>query len=153
MRSAVERWKGQLIDLGGRNNLLYYKEQATATLDFSPTTGADEGSVGRLLAGHKVRLSDLYGVDADRLPAVVRRARAAFKKAQENLEERGLFTLHCGWCLATWTGERSTSEPCAPVPLCHVALSPRGGAAEDFDVELDGEWDLSPTTRRRPGRR
>jgi len=145
VRSAVERWKSQLIDLGGRNNLLYYKDRATATLDFSPTAGADEGNVGRLLAGHKLRLSDLYGVDPDRLAVMARRARSAFKKAQENLEERGLFTLHCAWGLATWTGERSTSEPCAPVLLCHAALSPRGGAAEDFDVELDGEWELSPT--------
>lgn len=147
MRSAVERWKRQLIDLSGRNNLLYYKGRATATLDLSAAAGADEGNVGRLLAGSKVRLSDIYGLDPDRLPQAARRGRAAFKKAQENLEERGLLTLHCGWGLATWKGERSASEPSAPVLLCQVSLSPRGGAAEDFDVELDGEWDLSPTLR------
>lgn len=147
VRSAVERWKRQLIDLSGRNNLLYYKDRATATLDLSMAAGADDGSVGRLLAGSKVRLSDIYGIDPDRLPQMARRTRAAFKKAQENLEERGLFTLHCGWGLATWKGERSTSEPSAPVLLCHARLSPRGGAAEDFDVELDVEWELSPTLR------
>lgn len=87
VRSGVERWKGQLIDLGGRNNLRYYKDRATATLDFLSTAGADEGNVGRLLAGHKVRLSGLFDVDPDRLPAVARRARAAFKKAQENLDD------------------------------------------------------------------
>jgi very-short-patch-repair endonuclease/Mrp family chromosome partitioning ATPase len=145
VRSAVDRWKSQLIDLGGRNNLLYYKDRATGTLDLSAVAGADEGTVGRLLAGSKVRLSDIYGMDPDRLPQMARRARATFKKAQENLEERGLFTLHCGWGLATWQGERSTSEPSAPVLVCHAALSPRGGAAEDFDLELDGEWELSPT--------
>lgn len=145
VRSAVERWKGQLIDLGGRNNLLYYKDRTTGNLDLSAAAGADEGTVGRLLAGTKVRLSEIYGTDAERLPPMARRTRAAFKKAQENLEERGLFTLHCGWGLATWKGERSTSDPSAPVLVCHAALSPRGGAAEDFDLELDGEWELSPT--------
>jgi very-short-patch-repair endonuclease/DNA polymerase III delta prime subunit len=145
VRSAVERWKGQLIDLGGRNNLLYYKDRATATLDLSLAAGADERTVGRLLAGAKVRLSEIYGIDQDRLPAAARRARAAFKKARENLEERGLFTLHCGWGLATWHSERTAAKPAAPVLLCHVALVPRGGAAEDFDVELDGEWEVSPT--------
>lgn len=145
VRSAVDRWKRQLIDLGGRNNLLYYKDRAAGTLDLSTASGADEGTVGRLLAGSKVRLSDIYGLDPDRLPQLARSLRVAFKKAQENLEERGLFTLHCGWGLATWTGERSTSEPLAPVLLCHASLSARGGSADDFDLELDGEWELSPT--------
>ena len=145
VRDAVDRWKRQLIDLGGRNNLLYFKDRAAGTLDLSAASGADEATVGHLLAGSKVRLSDIYGLDPGRLPQVARRMRVAFKKAQENLEERGLYTLHCGWGLATWKGERSTSEPSAPVLLCHAVLSPRGGSAEDFDLELDGEWELSPT--------
>jgi len=145
VQAAVDRWKRQLIDLGGRNNLLYFKDRAAGTLDLSAAAGADEATIGHLLAGSKVRLNDLYGLDPDRLPQAARRTRAAFKKAQENLEERGLYTLHCGWGLATWKGERSTSEPAAPVLLCHAALSPRGGSAEDFDLELDGEWELSPT--------
>ena len=145
VRSAIERWKRQLIDLGGRNNLLYFKDRATGTLDLSASAGADEATVGHLLSGSKVRLSDLYGLDPDRLPQVARLMRVAFKKAQENLEERGLHTLHCGWGLATWKGERSSSEPSAPVLLCQAALSPRGGSAEDFDLELTGDWELSPT--------
>ena len=37
---AVETWKKQLIDVGGRNNLLYFKTQRRGTMDLSgPTIG------------------------------------------------------------------------------------------------------------------
>ena len=35
VRRAVETWKKQLIDLGGRNNLLAYRDLKAGTLDFS----------------------------------------------------------------------------------------------------------------------
>src|SRR5665213_2312959 len=145
VQDAIEKWRRQLIDLGGRNNLLYYKDRATATLDFSPDSGADEASVGRLVRSGKTRLAELFGLDRELLAAAAKRARGATKKAAENLEERGLSTLHLAWGLATWEGDRSTATPCAPILLCQVSLTPRGGAAEDFDITVEGEWSVNPT--------
>ncbi len=33
VRQAIEDWKRQLIDLGGRNNLLYFRDLKVGTLD------------------------------------------------------------------------------------------------------------------------
>lgn len=43
VRDAIDKWRRQLIDLGGRNNLLYYKDRVTATLDLSPDLGDRNG--------------------------------------------------------------------------------------------------------------
>lgn len=145
VQDAIEKWRRQLIDLGGRNNLLYYKDRATATLDLSPEAEADEASVGRLVRSGKARLGELFGLDREQLTIAAKRARGAAKKAAENLEERGLGTLHLAWGMATWEGDRSTATPCAPILLCQVALTARGGAAEDFDLTLEGEWAINPT--------
>ena len=47
--------------------------------------------------------------------------------------------------MATWEGDRSSATPCAPILLCQAALTARGGAAEDFDLSLEGEWSVNPT--------
>ncbi len=145
VEDAIEKWGRQLIDLGGRNNLLYYQDRVTGSLDLSPEAGADEATVGRLVQTGKSRLSELFGIDRDQLAAAAKRSRGAAKKAAENLEERGLSTLRLGWGMATWEGDRSTRTPCAPILLCQVALIARGGVAEDFDLALEGEWEVNPT--------
>lgn len=35
--------------------------------------------------------------------------------------------------------------PNAPVLLQELSLEPKGGAAEDFELQLNGEWELNPT--------
>ncbi len=138
--AAVAVWTGQLIDLGGRNTLLYYKDlkQGTLALD-----DADEVATERLLSSHTVRLSVLFA--EDKLAPAARRARTVRAKAQENFEERGLQTLFLAWGMATWTNTRGTATPAAPVLLRQAHLVPRGGAGEDFELSLPGEWELNPT--------
>ena len=66
-------------------------------------------------------------------------------RADENDEERGLRTLSMAWGMATWTNSVSTYTPQAPVLLCHADLVPRGGAADDFDLQLgDADWEINP---------
>ena len=138
--AAIATWTGQLVDLGGRNTLLYYKDlkQGTLALD-----DGDADTLARLLASHRVRLSELFGSDA--LPAAARRARTVRSKERENFEERGLQTLFLSWGMATWTSTRSAATPAAPVLLRLARLVPRGSGDEDFEVSLPGDWEINPT--------
>jgi very-short-patch-repair endonuclease len=140
---AVRTWTGELVDLGGRNTLLYYRDLKQGTLDLGPGSGASAGAVGELLSSRQVRLSILF--DATVLGAAARRARTVRAKAAENFEERGLQTLFLAWGMATWSNPQGTAVPAAPVLLRQAALTARGGAGEDFDASLPGEWEINPT--------
>jgi len=143
VRRAQAVWVGQLVDLGGRNTLLYYRDLKVGTLDLGPGSGANEVAVDQLLASHTVRLGGLFGEDG--LPDATRRARTIRAKAGENFEERGLHTLFLAWGMATWKSERSASTPCAPVLLRQAHLTPKGRAEESFELSLPGEWEVNPT--------
>src|SRR5215472_11514562 len=140
---AVKTWTGELVDLGGRNTLLYYRDLKQGTLDIGPGSGANAVAVEALLSSQTVRLSAMFGETA--MGAAARRARTVKAKATENYEERGLQTLFLAWGMATWTNSRGTATPAAPVLLRQAALSPRTGAGEDFDASLPGEWEINPT--------
>lgn len=143
VEAAVRNWTGQLIDLGGRNTLLYYKDLKQGTLNLGPAYRADSGQVDALLASRTVRLSDVFA--AATLPGSAKRARTIRAKASENFEERGLRTLYLAWTMATWENVRGTSLPAAPVLLRAANLTARGTAGEDFDLSLTGEWEVNPT--------
>src|SRR6266542_4044415 len=141
--AAVRAWTGQLIDLGGRNTLLYYKDLKQGTLDLGPYSGAEPVALDALLGSRTVRLSEMFNPEA--LAGTARRARTIRAKAMENFEERGLRTLYLAWAMATWENPRGTATPAAPVFLRLANLAPRGGAGVDFDLSLLGEWEINPT--------
>jgi hypothetical protein len=97
---AVEIWKGRLVDLGGRNTLMYYRDLKQGTLDLSVGGDANQAAVGSVLASRTVRLSTLF-LDSEQLAAASKRAQTIRAKAREMFEERGLSTLHPGWGMAT----------------------------------------------------
>jgi very-short-patch-repair endonuclease len=139
---AVAEWKAVLVDLGGRNNLLHYRDLKRGTLDL---TLADLEVVGDLLFGKTVRVSALYP-DAEQREQMLRRVRTIHNKAKENFEERGLETLSIGSGLATWENARGAWEPCAPVLLQQVHLSPLGAAQDDFELAVVGHsTEVNPT--------
>ena len=139
---AVRTWTGELIDLGGRNTLLYYRDLKQGTLDIGPASPANDVAVDQLLSSRTMRLSTLFGETS--ISSAARRARAVKAKATENFEERGLQTMFLAWGMATWTNPR-TATPAAPILLRRAALKARGGTGEDFDVSLPGEWEVNPT--------
>jgi Protein of unknown function (DUF4011) len=118
VQKAATDWKNALVDLGGRNNLLHYRDLKRGTLDL---TAADRDAVSGLLQGKATRVSALFG-DLEQRDQMLRRVRVIHNKAKENFEERGLETLSVGCGLATWENKRAAWEPCAPVfsrlPLC-----------------------------------
>lgn len=137
VQRAVRIWTRQLIDLGARNNLLFYKDMKQGTISLEEATPP---VVDELLARRKVRLARLF---PDAVEAQARRARTIRKKAQELFEERGLEALYLACGLATWDTVGPT--PAAPVLLAPIRLSPRGAAQEDFDLEISGELEVNPT--------
>jgi very-short-patch-repair endonuclease len=141
VRRAVADWRNALIDLGGRNNLLHYRDLRRGTLDFAE---ADPTAIEALLVGKAVTISALYR-DPEQREQVLRRVRTLHNKAKENFEERGLETLSIGCGLASWENKRSTWRPCAPVLLRQAALRPLGAAQDEFQLSLVGEIELNPT--------
>lgn len=134
-------WAGQLIDLGGRNTLLYYRDLKVGTLDL---TGANPDALSALLEGKTVRLSRLVA-DVN-LQEAGRRCRTVAAKARENFEERGLSTLYIARGLATWSTESgATATPSAPIFLAQVALKPVSAMEADFELVLIDEWEPNPT--------
>jgi very-short-patch-repair endonuclease len=138
---AVRAWTDQLIDLSGRNGLLFYRDLPVGTLDLAD---ADPSYAEQLVAGERVRLSSLFSADA--LKDAAKRARKIRDKARENLEERGVDTLYLVRGMATWTPPAGSSAvPNAPILLAGLSLTPRGAAGEDFDLVVDAEVAVSPT--------
>ncbi|MHB1430554.1 MAG: AAA domain-containing protein [Streptosporangiaceae bacterium] len=143
VHSAAKVWTGELVDLTGRNTLLYYRDLKQGTLDLSGGSAARGEAVAALLASRRVRLSEIFADDV--LAQMARRARTVKAKATENFEERGLLTLFLAWGMATWTNAKTAATPAAPILLRQAILSARGGAGEDFDLNLTDEWELNPT--------
>ncbi len=139
---AVKAWTDQLIDLSGRNQLLYYRTLARGTLDLRH---ASAPSVAALMSQMPVRLSQLYGSDDTDDYDAVARARTIYGKARAHFEERGIDTLFLALGLATWRATTSAATPAAPVLLRPLRLTPRGAARADFDVRVHGDWQVNET--------
>jgi very-short-patch-repair endonuclease len=137
---AVETWSGQLIDLGGRNQLLYYRDLKVGTLDLGD---ADPVAVDALMDGRTVALSRLFTPEL--LTERAKRARAIRNKSREGLEERGIATCFVAIGMATWDNPRGTATPAAPVLLREASIAAAGAAEDDFELALTGETDVNPT--------
>ena len=138
--AAVGRWSRQLVDLGGRNTLLWYRDLRAGTLDL---TMAHPGGLSVLMAGGSPRLRDLFREDTAFADAR-HRARTIAAKSRELLEERGIATLHLAIGMATWDLPRTTRTPMAPVLLRSATLRPTTPAQDDFVVSVSSEVELNP---------
>ena len=137
--NAVERWSEELIDIGGRNRLLFYKSLRSGTVDFRPNEYADQYVVERLLDGESVRLSDAVPNDE----RIMRRGRAIRQKSREHEEEQGIRTLHLGRYLASWL-DKPGREPAAPIFLSAVEIKALGRLGDDFEIKRVDDWELNP---------
>src|SRR4051794_25432884 len=59
---AVKAWTDQLVDRSARNNLLFFRDQRTGTVDLSRV---EQGPVFNVLAGQSRRIAQLVGADHD----------------------------------------------------------------------------------------
>jgi hypothetical protein len=141
IRGAVKVWTGQLVDLTARNNLLYFRDLRVGTLDLG---SVQPDVLASVLAGRSMSLAGLFSDEETRADAV-KRARAIRNRAQEHFEERGLETLYLACGMATWTNQRGTAVPAAPVLLVPAHLAARGASQEAFDLAVTGELEVNPT--------
>jgi hypothetical protein len=98
VKAARAAWTRHLVDLGGRNTLLWYRDLPTGTLDL---TTAHPGGVAMLLAGKPTKLSDLVREPAA-LDEARRRSRAIAAKTRELAQERGILTGFLAIGMASW---------------------------------------------------
>ncbi|MDF2631052.1 MAG: hypothetical protein K0R39_4883, partial [Symbiobacteriaceae bacterium] len=124
-RAAVDRartlWVKRLIDLSRRNNLIYFRDLKNGTLDLS---AADRTVLDELVAGRSVSLSQLLpGTDPVKTAAS---AREIGRKAQSNLEEKGLQTLFLALGMASWQPDDGGRAPESAVLLIPVTMESRG---------------------------
>ena len=140
MAQAVKTWQRHLVDLGGRNTLLWYRDLPSGTLDL---TTAHPGGLAMLLAGRPTRLSDLVREPAA-LDEARRRARTIRAKSLELSEERGIAAGFIAIGMATWSVRGASRPPAAPVLLRSCVLKPTGAAREDFDLDLGQDVELNP---------
>jgi len=139
--AAVKAWTRHLVDLGGRNTLLWYRDLPTGTLDL---TTAHPAGLARLMAGTRTTLSTLVREPGAHDEAL-RRTRAIAAKSRELQEERGISTGFLALGLATWSlGPSIPRTPAAPVLLRPVTLRPTGAAERDYVLDLGPDVELNP---------
>jgi hypothetical protein len=138
--AAVKAWQRHLVDLGGRNTLLWYRDLPSGTLDL---THAHPGGLAMLMAGRPTKLSDLVREPAA-LAEARRRARTIRAKTLELSEERGIAAGYIAIGMATWTVRGASRAPAAPVLLRPCVLKPIGAAREDFHLDLGNDVELNP---------
>ncbi len=134
--TARDGWTNRLIDLSRRNNLLFYKPLASATLELPFSQRLQDF----LSDGQTATISDLVASDKDKISAV----RAISRKGLENLEEKGLSTLYLALGRCTWTADDGGRDPIAPVLLVPIGLKLKGQDLQATEVELAGEIEVNP---------
>ena len=139
--AGVRLWTRHLVDLGGRNTLLWYRDLPTGTLDL---TTAHPAGLARFMAGRRTTLSTLVR-EPTALDEALRRTRAIAAKSKELREERGIATGFLAMGMATWSlGPTVSRVPTAPVLLRPITLRPTGAAQDDYTLDLADEAELNP---------
>ncbi|MEP7369341.1 MAG: AAA domain-containing protein, partial [Dermatophilaceae bacterium] len=138
--AAVRTWQRHLVDLGGRNTLLWYRDLPSGTLDL---TTAHPGGLAMLLSGRPTKLSDLVR-EPSALEDARRRVRTIRAKTLELHEERGITAGFLAVGMATWQVPGAPRPPCAPVLLRSCVLRSTGAAQLDFDIDLGDDVELNP---------
>ena len=100
IESASREWRNGLIDVGGNNRLLFYRNGvSTLVLDQAP-----QPALRRLLAGDSVKLTDLFSGE-DELKRAQRACTALARRQKEAVEEYGISITYLVAGMASWDPE------------------------------------------------
>lgn len=133
IEAARDVWIARLMDTTRRNNLLYFRDLQTGTLDLS---AADEGALRRLFNGEKVPLSRLVPQGRDAKAGV--KLREIVRKAQANLEEKGLQTLFVAYGMASWPVADDGRPPEAAIVLLPIEAEGRRSDPDSMVLHNSG---------------
>ncbi|NNG37755.1 AAA family ATPase [Flexivirga sp. ID2601S] len=139
VRDAVGGWQRHLVDLGGRNTLLWFRDLPSGTLDL---TRAHPAGIARLFSSGAAPLTDLIREPAA-LADAERRARVIRSRTRELAEERGISTCYLAIGMATWDRPGAPRPPAAPVLLrrCEVFTPP--GQPDRLGLRLAGDVEFN----------
>jgi hypothetical protein len=141
-QAAVERaragWMRALMDLSRRNNLLYFRDLPSGTLEIPPPGPA---MLNKLLGGESIAFQRLLGGSDDGRAEI--RVRAIARRALANLEEKGVQTLFVALGMATWSITKDGRPPAAAVLLLPVAIDLRGHDWRGFSLRRTGEVQIN----------
>ncbi len=130
---ARDVWIDRLMDTSRRNNLLYFRDLQAGTLDL---TSAEQDAVVDLFAGAKVSLTRLLPSTLD--PKAAAKLREIGRKAQSNLEEKGLQTLFLAYGMATWPIRDEGRPPEAAICLLPLAIEGKGRDTDSLKLVGSG---------------
>ena len=135
VRRAAEGWRERLMSDQNRSQLARFQPFRRSTLDLTPGQGRaiNIRALSGLLAGSKIRLSELYE-DEEQLGDAKKRATAISRSATQLREDKGIDTLYLALGLATWHMDTGTPYR-APVALIPLQITPQGQARQDFDLQ------------------
>ena len=118
IEQACEEWIQDLTDLSRRNNLLYYRDLKLGTLSF---TNYNNEFLEDLFKGDKISINDLLSLK-DNDSDVYRKIKVIHKRSKQNLEERGIDTLHLAYGFVSWKADDSGNSPKAPLVLIPISI-------------------------------
>jgi very-short-patch-repair endonuclease len=130
VQAAKDLWVKSLVDIGGTNTLLFFKDRKT-TLDLS---AAAPTAMARLFSGSDVAVDELFPGEQEQKDATAR-TRALRDRVRILAEERGVHVGYLACGMATWT-DASRRTPAAPVLLRSAHVSAAGGDRR-FKISLD----------------
>ncbi|WP_041839385.1 AAA domain-containing protein [Acidobacterium sp.] len=136
VEAAKAGWIDRLIDTSRRNNLLFFRPVLGGSIEVE-TGNPDFLS---LLNGETIHAISLLGESLDRPGRILNIAR----KAQENLEEKGLQTLYLGLGFAMWKAEDGGRDYRAPVFLIPLQFKRKGSEYNSVDVTVAAEATVNP---------
>jgi hypothetical protein len=131
--AARQQWIRKLIDPSRRNNLLYFRELKSGTLNLS---SAPTETMAALLSGEPIPLQKLLDKSGDGKGADI--VREIKRKAQSNAEEKGLQTLFLSLGMASWAVEDDGRPPSSPVLLVPLKITSAGRSSDAFHLCRSG---------------
>ena len=149
VRAARRQWNAHLVELGGPNTLLWYRDLPVGTIDL---TNAHLGARNALLAGEPHLLSELVR-EAPALDDARLRAGRIHDTATRLEREHAIRTCYLGIGTATWkvvlpNGKVAPRRAEAPVFLRACTLVPTDARRRDFRLVPGEELELNPALLR-----
>jgi len=141
--AAAHAWAGHLIDLSRRNNLLYFRDLKSGTLDLA---GADSEQRERLLMGERVRASKLFP-DESELRLTRRRLTEIRRRIRMLSEERGIDAGYIALGMLGWPapqGVGGTAMTRSLILLRPLSITVKGANAADFELVVNEEAEINP---------
>jgi very-short-patch-repair endonuclease len=162
VEAASREWRNGLIDVGGNNRLLNYRNGAsTLVLDDSPPA-----ALSKLMSGAQVRLVELFP-DAEALQRAQKACAALDRKQREAVEEYGISVTYLAAGMASWDPEGNQgiaaaaadelnvsqvdvkphkpkyTRPRAPLLLRPIEIEMRRGAHQSWDLRLMDDFQVN----------